>query len=115
MKRFVNSVTVPGINLAVAIAFIGVGLVSLLKLPIDTALPLTLVLAGLVAIVSFVIATDDRPADVVIAAMILPVAFVGLVFVSLKTASHPMYGAVLVALGPLAYLGLPRLRTRSLT
>jgi len=113
MKRFVDSVTVPGINLAIAIAFIGVGLVSLLRLPIDTALPVTLALAGLVAIVSFVAATDERPADVVIAALLLPIALFGFVFVSLSTASHPAYGAVLVAMGPLAYLGLTRLRART--
>ncbi len=103
VKNFAESLTVRGINLSIGVLLVGSGLVPLLHLPIDTVLPIVLVAAGLITLVSLIMGANDHPAQVAFAAVTLPVAFWGFVMIALYCSTRPALGALLVGAGVVTY------------
>ena len=118
--EFRTSFTARGLLASVSLALIGVGLVPILGLRADTAIPLILVGATLVAMVSMIMGVMDHPGPLVLTIVAFPMMLWGFVFVSLYASTRPLMGTSLVAagilvasFGVLSQLSLPARHRRS--
>lgn len=98
-KPFITSPAAGGLLAAAAVLLLGGGLIPILGLHADTAIPLVLVGGVVVALVSLVVGITDHATQIAVLVVVLPLTFWAYVFAILYASTRPMMGGALFAGG----------------